>query len=200
MSTNLIEIEKHLKSLYVNTPINAKAVIDIAEYVFTDEATRFEVLTTIDSVLKQVDINATIDVITDVKVLRVDKVGFGVKFITGQKQTGSKPNTESKINGLLDLLKSVSANDPNISFAGPFPLPHGLDVGEQDETEDFVSVEEQLQIVTTAIDWVRQIEQHQLTITNANPVNQFKSALNKYIPAIEANFLKPYLPTNEETK
>lgn len=200
MSNNLTEIEKHLKSLYINQPIDSKAVIDVAEYVFTYEASRYEVLTTIDNVLKQVDVNSTINIITDVQVVPVDKVGFSVKFSAGQKQTHMKqPNVDSKISGLLDLLKSVSSNDPNITFAGPFPLPSMEQINEGvNEDEEFVNVDQQLQIVTTAIDWIRQIEQHQFTFTNASACNH-KSALLKYIPSIEANFLAPYLPT-ETTK
>ncbi|WP_395000814.1 hypothetical protein [Acinetobacter sp.] len=206
MSNNLIEIEKHLRSLYVGHPIDSRAVIEIAEYVFTYEAIRFEVLTTIDGVLKTVDANATIETITDVKVSPVDKVGFGVKFAAGQKQGDMKQiSTDSKINGLLDLLKSVSGNDPNITFAGPFPLP-GSGIGAIDEgmnEDDGLSIEEQLQVITTAIDWIRQIETHSMAPTGSNgpwPMATFKSALTKYIPSIEAAFLAPYLPTTEEIK
>lgn len=198
MNKTLSNIAIYLTSLYLNAPIDEIAVGQIATHKFPIAASRFEILTIIDEYLKMVDVTSTIDVVRAIEVMPLDNQEFQVKFTAGQAEPDVKVNGgPTNINGLFDLLKSVTAGHPDISIAGPFQLPTAdeIDEGMNDE----YTIMDELQVVTTAIDLITRIEQHALCPVRNTPnpmVNTaagFTSALTKYIPAIEKAYLQPYL-------
>ena len=188
MNDNLSNLAVYLNGLYKGVYINDEAMAELNKAEYRTDISRFEVIMNIDLILGSLNPNGEGKKITKISVERLDNARFGVKFsVEAQNTEPDSQEVKSNKDKIKDLLSLISGSDNfKVIDAGTISLPSD----ENSDEGEGISIEEELAIVREAVNIIQQIEQHQASITT---ISTTKSALIKYIPQIEANYLKPYL-------
>lgn len=190
MNQNLQELALYLAKLYMDVPISEQEAAKLSAIVYNSESTRFEIIMNIDSAIAAS--KGSKSKVTAIEVSPADDEGeqYKIKFLT--EAIFGDPNV-SPTDKIKKFLGSVSnkPGEPLKVGAGFYDLLDSL----EDPDAEQEAIMDELESLSFAINLVRQIEQHQIDCTrptNAMLLSSFVSALAKYIPKIEEQYIKPY--------
>lgn len=188
MNNETENLEEYLSHLYRGIPITDVTRAKLEALKFKHDVTRYHILITVDEVIDVLGSKANHlgTPIGSIKVV-VDKDHFSLRFdplVKEQPEPMSNPdNSKDKLAKLFSILGGLKATPIDL---GSYDAPV-----EDEMTETDIKFQE-LEVINKAVNIIIQIE------TTTQSLSGWASSLKKYIPAIEARYLTPYVPIKTE--